>query len=72
MKRILFVVLSIFCCATLYAQTKKPNLILFIVDDMGLMDTSVPFLFDGKGTDVSISPMSSTIKRIKLGFFVCA
>ena len=28
---------------------KKPNIIVFLVDDMGLMDTSVPFLADQKG-----------------------
>lgn len=27
----------------------KPNIVLFVVDDMGLMDTSVPFLTDEKG-----------------------
>jgi arylsulfatase A-like enzyme len=27
----------------------KPNILIFIVDDMGLMDTSVPFLTDGEG-----------------------
>ena len=27
----------------------KPNIILFLVDDMGLMDTSVPFVLDAKG-----------------------
>ena len=28
---------------------KKPNILLFLVDDMGLMDTSVPFLTDAEG-----------------------
>lgn len=28
----------------------RPNIILFVVDDMGLMDTSVPFLVDKNGT----------------------
>lgn len=34
----------------LCAETKKPNIVFFLVDDMGLMDTSVPFLCgkDGK------------------------
>ena len=26
------------------AQTNQPNIVLFLVDDMGLMDTSVPML----------------------------
>ena len=29
--------------------SEKPNILVFLVDDMGLMDTSVPFLSDGKG-----------------------
>ena len=29
-----------------------PNIIIFLVDDMGLMDTSVPFLTDAKGNFV--------------------
>lgn len=31
---------------------EKPNIILFLVDDMGLMDTSVPFVTDAKGKPV--------------------
>ena len=31
------------------ASSIKPNIILFLVDDMGLMDTSVPFVVDAKG-----------------------
>ena len=27
----------------------KPNIIIFLVDDMGPMDTSVPFMTDGEG-----------------------
>ena len=27
----------------------RPNIILFLVDDMGVMDTSVPFLTDAEG-----------------------
>ena len=30
----------------------RPNIVLFLVDDMGLMDTSVPFLTDSKGMPV--------------------
>ena len=32
---------------------ERPNIIVFLVDDMGLMDTSVPFLTDGSGNRVS-------------------
>ena len=31
------------------AQTSRPNVVLFVVDDMGPMDTSVPFLTDRNG-----------------------
>ena len=31
------------------ADVKKPNIILFFIDDMGVMDTSVPFLTDAEG-----------------------
>ena len=31
---------------------ERPNIVLFLVDDMGVMDTSVPFLTDGKGNPV--------------------
>lgn len=31
---------------------EKPNLIVFLVDDMGLMDTSVPFITDNQGIPI--------------------
>ena len=31
---------------------ERPNVVLFLVDDMGLMDTSVPFLTDAQGNPV--------------------
>lgn len=36
-------------CSVLYAE-KQPNIVLFLVDDMGVMDTSVPFLLNKNGT----------------------
>jgi arylsulfatase A-like enzyme len=33
----------------LHAADTKPNIIIFLVDDMGVMDTSVPFLTDSAG-----------------------
>ncbi len=39
------------CSLAVQAQ-EKPNVIVFLVDDMGLMDTQVPFLTDGKGNPV--------------------
>ncbi len=34
---------------TACAQPAKPNIVLFLIDDMGIMDTSVPFLTDASG-----------------------
>ena len=31
---------------------ERPNIIVFLVDDMGLMDTSLPFLTDAEGNPV--------------------
>ncbi|PKI16647.1 sulfatase [Colwellia sp. 12G3] len=31
------------------SKVSQPNIIVFLVDDMGLMDTSVPFITDSKG-----------------------
>ncbi|MCF2709941.1 sulfatase-like hydrolase/transferase, partial [Bacteroides pyogenes] len=36
---------------SVWAQ-EKPNIIVFLVDDMGLMDTSVPFIINGQGNPV--------------------
>ena len=43
---------SIICalfCTHASAEADKPNIVLFLVDDMGLMDTSVPMLVDEDG-----------------------
>ena len=37
--------MAVWQCGALHAQD-RPNIILFLVDDMGVMDTSVPFLAD--------------------------
>ena len=39
---------SAMTCTPIHAQD-RPNIILFLVDDMGVMDTSVPFLTDSEG-----------------------
>jgi hypothetical protein len=36
-------------CAQASAKPDQPHIILFLVDDMGLMDTSVPMLTDENG-----------------------
>ena len=33
-------------------QPQHPNIVLFLIDDMGLMDTTVPFVVDAKGKPV--------------------
>lgn len=49
---LVFIMLSLFCetsCTSETAESTPPNIIVFLVDDMGLMDTSVPFLTDTNG-----------------------
>ena len=42
--------LSLLFCTALFARgAERPNIMVFLVDDMGVMDTSVPFLTDGAG-----------------------
>ncbi|MEJ7768066.1 MAG: sulfatase [Chitinophagaceae bacterium] len=52
----LFHALFIICSSNLfsqdYSQPRLPNIIVFIADDMGLMDTSVPFIVDSAGNPV--------------------
>lgn len=43
---------SCFFGATQLNAQDRPNVIVFLVDDMGLMDTSVPFVVDGQGNPV--------------------
>ena len=38
-----------FAVSVLKAELRKPNIIVFLVDDMGLMDTSAPMLSDENG-----------------------
>ncbi len=44
-----FVTLAVFFQASLSSAADRPNIIVFLVDDMGVMDTSVPFLTDKEG-----------------------
>src|SRR5210317_530890 len=41
----LFLAVAVFASA----DSKLPNILVFLVDDMGVMDTSVPFLTDENG-----------------------
>lgn len=47
----LFISFLFACSGLALAENKQPlpNIVLFVVDDMGLMDTSVPFITDGHG-----------------------
>ena len=36
-------------CSIVSAEDRPPNIVLMLVDDMGVMDTSVPFLTDQEG-----------------------
>jgi len=54
-KLAVFTLLSLCCIASYIYQIKEsnlPNIIVFLIDDMGLMDTSVPFLTDSNGNPV--------------------
>lgn len=46
-------VLVVFSCTPTSNENTPPNIILFLVDDMGLMDTSVPFLTTGEGDPIN-------------------
>ncbi len=41
-----------YSCTSPNTESSPPNIIVFLVDDMGLMDTSVPFLTDSAGNPV--------------------
>ena len=52
MTRAFIVLLGIFSItlpSTANAGQAQPNIVVFLVDDMGVMDTSVPFLTDAAG-----------------------
>ena len=40
--------MGVFCsaCFSVMNAQDRPNIVVFIVDDMGLMDTSAPFVTD--------------------------
>lgn len=49
MKKLLLLLITL--SSAIWAQT-KPNIIVMLVDDMGVMDTSLPFLTDSQGQPV--------------------
>lgn len=52
MKNSLCIPLLLLAGQLLSAQEQRPNVIVFLVDDMGLMDTSLPFFADENGNPV--------------------
>ena len=46
MKRLILLLLAL--CSSLFAAS-QPNIVIMLVDDMGVMDTSLPFLTDADG-----------------------
>ena len=44
--------LAVATAVTLPAAASRPNLLFFLVDDMGVTDTSVPFLYDAGGNPI--------------------
>lgn len=48
MRNPLILIFTLFCTVPLDAAD-KPNIVVFLVDDMGPMDTSVPFMADAEG-----------------------
>ena len=51
MKRLTAIPLALLAAQAAWTQ-ERPNIVVFLVDDMGLMDTSLPFLCNEKGEAV--------------------
>ncbi len=49
MKNLLLALVLAASCSAISAAPAQPNIIIMLVDDMGIMDTSVPFLTDDAG-----------------------
>ncbi|MBM3877340.1 MAG: N-acetylgalactosamine-6-sulfatase, partial [Verrucomicrobia bacterium] len=49
MKQVLVLLAATLTPFLVHAAPAKPNVVIMLVDDMGIMDTSVPFLTDDAG-----------------------
>src|SRR5688572_10846247 len=49
MKVLLSLLASLALAVCSFAAAAAPNIVVFLVDDMGVMDTSLPFLTDASG-----------------------
>lgn len=49
MKSVLLSCAALICSINSAVAAERPNIVIFLVDDMGVMDTSVPFLTDAAG-----------------------
>ncbi|NBU45819.1 MAG: N-acetylgalactosamine-6-sulfatase, partial [Betaproteobacteria bacterium] len=49
MKQFFAVLTVLLATLGLHAAPAQPNIIIMLVDDMGVMDTSLPFLTDADG-----------------------
>ena len=49
-KKLSTLLVSSACALSALGADNRPNIVLFVVDDMGVMDTSLPFLTDADGT----------------------
>ena len=55
--RLLLFALLYFCQSGSAAQQQVPNILFFLVDDMGIQDCSVPFIFNQKG-EPQLTPLN--------------
>ena len=56
-------------CASSLSAVEKPNIIVFLVDDMGLMDTSLPFITDSLGNAFLGKMVHDIAKRLIHTFY---
>ena len=51
-RTVIMTMVAMACLTMNLAAAERPNILVFLVDDMGVMDTSVPFLTDAEGQPV--------------------